>query len=155
MTKRQNQRIRRERNKTARHSSGFNSDELFLQPWFLPKRNQLSMIRLMPPDYRNKFSAYFEDYGCLICGTYEQYFANGMCLRCNQMVRARLLKSVKRRVSGKPDPRIDLVILKQGNLARKLLASFAARIEALPQPPPTASIPKMNPVDEFLAPQPT
>lgn len=73
-------------------------DELFLQPWFLPKQTYLAMRRLLPSSQLSKMRYYFQDYGCLKCGNrHALYASNGLCKRCGIVVRARIVLALKRR----------------------------------------------------------
>jgi len=73
-------------------------DELFLQPWFLPKPVYLEIRRLLPSSQLLKMRYYFDDYGCLKCGNRSAvYGSNGMCKKCNIVVRARVILSLKKR----------------------------------------------------------
>jgi hypothetical protein len=73
-------------------------DELFLQPWFLPEPIYLEVRRLLPSSQLLKMRYYFDDYGCLKCGSRSSlYGSNGMCKRCNIVVRGRIILSLKRR----------------------------------------------------------
>jgi hypothetical protein len=135
----------------------FNSHELALQPWFLPRANRLAINSLIPADYRNKMRAYFEDYGCMICGKHKLYESNGMCLPCHHLIRRRLKTSIRRRMVGRADDRLDLIMKRRKELASKLLGRFsqswskmslAHRLNATCQRNPAASL--RNPVDEAL-----
>ncbi len=73
-------------------------DELFLQPWFLPEPVYLEVRRLLPSSQLLKMRFYFDDYGCLKCGSRSSlYGSNGMCKRCNIVVRGRIILSLKKR----------------------------------------------------------
>lgn len=154
MTKQKNTAAARKQEKHVTPSKGFNSDELFLQPWFLPRRNECAMRVLMPPHYRRRMSAFFEDYGCMICGTYDGYFANGMCHNCNRKVRAKLRKCLKRRMKDLPNNKVSSTLERQKGLAKRLLSRFSGCGGASSQPYRIEPAPIINPVDEFLAPQP-
>src|SRR6202453_5443549 len=66
-------------------SNRFTSNELVFQTWFLPRHSRLAINSLIPPGYRNKMRAYFDDYGCMICGDRDVvYDCNGMCIPCHQ-----------------------------------------------------------------------
>lgn len=124
----------------------FAADELVLQPWFLPKRVQLTIARVIPPNYRNKMRAYFDDYGCMICTRDDYYEANGMCRPCFQTVQRNLLASVRRRMKAKPGDRFDSLLLRKARIAKKLLGEF---------PKPKKSVSgrcrvETNPVEEAL-----
>ncbi len=103
----------------------FNTHELAFQPWFLPRASRLAINSLIPPSYRNKMRAYFEDYGCMVCGKFDQYDANGMCLPCHHLVTRRLKTCVRRRLIGLEGETVDLVIKRRKALASKLLGRFA------------------------------
>lgn len=73
-------------------------DEIFLQPWFLPKDIFLEVRRLLPSSQLLKMRYYFEDYGCLRCGRSDVlYRSNGLCEKCNIIIRGRIVLSLKRR----------------------------------------------------------
>ncbi len=74
------------------------NEELFLQPWFLPKPTYLNLRRILPSSQLLKMRYYFEDYGCLKCGTREgMYGSNGMCKQCSVVIRSRVVLSLARR----------------------------------------------------------
>jgi ribosomal protein L40E len=104
-----------------RDAVGLIYDELFLQPWFLPKPTYLALRRLLPSSQMAKMRYYFEDYGCLKCGGRDSLYAsNGMCKRCSMVVRGRIVLSLKRRfqrVGAKVDRKLArrcLARLRQG-----------------------------------------
>jgi hypothetical protein len=66
--------------------------DIFLQPWFLSLQTAVAVRNLIPAEHRFKMRAYFDDYGCLKCGTTTvRYGSNGMCNPCAQKVKLRLL----------------------------------------------------------------
>ena len=74
------------------------NDELFLQPWFLPKATYLKLKGLLPSSQLAKTRYYFEDYGCLKCGSrIALYGSNGMCSGCSIIVRGRIAISLTKR----------------------------------------------------------
>jgi hypothetical protein len=74
------------------------NDELFLQPWFLPKATYLKLKTLLPSSQLAKMRYYFEDYGCLKCGSRTAlYGSNGMCFGCSFVVRGRIAICLKKR----------------------------------------------------------
>jgi hypothetical protein len=78
---------------------GLLNDDVFLQPWFVPKEVYLQIRRLLPNIHLAKMRYYFEDYGCLKCGERKSlYGSNGLCERCNVVIRGRLVRSLKRRL---------------------------------------------------------
>ncbi len=137
--------------KSKNGAARFTSDELVFQPWFLPKQSCLTINGLIPPGYRNKMRAYFDDYGCMICGHVNVlYRANGMCIPCHQTVIRRLRRSVRRRITGKPDNRSDLFMLRRAKLAKKLLGRFSANWRARSLRHRLDTTWTKNPVDEAL-----
>src|SRR5947207_14073992 len=73
-------------------------DDIFLQPWYLPQQTAAAMRKIMPSEQRHKMKFYFEDYGCMKCGKKKVlYGANGMCRKCHQRVKLRILFAIKRR----------------------------------------------------------
>src|SRR5216683_6733368 len=73
-------------------------DELFLQPWFLPKPTYLALRKLLPSSQLVKMRYYFEDYGCLKCESRTALYAsNGLCKACSIAVRGRVALSLRRR----------------------------------------------------------
>lgn len=118
--------VRSSRKSLARRVSNLNSpeDELFLQPWFIPKDIYLEIRRLLPPVHLAKMRYYFQDYGCLKCsGRTSLYASNGFCEKCSVLIRGRVVRSLQRRLKDvgvrlTPDssPRTDPV-----KIARQLL----------------------------------
>jgi hypothetical protein len=112
---------------TRRTLSSGTVEDVFVQPWFLPKRIADAIRGMVPPDFQNKMGYYFEDYGCLICKQETVHHSNGMCLDCYAKVLQRMKKSVKRHARQKADKRLDLVIFRQQKLARNLLKDLAPK----------------------------
>ena len=132
-------------------SNRFSSNELVFQPWFLPKRSRLAINAIIPPGYRNKMRAYFDDYGCMVCGGMDLiYCCNGLCIRCHQTVVRRLRRSVRRRMTRKPDDRADLFMQRRAKLAKKLLGRFSPNWRARSLRHPLDKILSNNPIDEAL-----
>lgn len=44
-------------------------DDVFLQPWFLPRDLAFAIRRMLPPEHRHRMRFFFDDYGCMRCGT--------------------------------------------------------------------------------------
>jgi hypothetical protein len=99
---------------------------ILFQPWFLPQRVTYKIHGLVPPIFWKKMRYFFEDYGCLICGTESNYHSNGMCQKCYSRIEKKMMRCVKRR-SPKPGQRLDLELFRQEKLAGKLLAKFSRR----------------------------
>jgi len=128
------------------------SDEMLFQPWFLSKRVQLAIRSLVPPSYWKRMRDFFDDYGCMICGTDENYLSNGMCNPCNAKVRRRLLSSARRRLKSTLEQRVDFDFLRQARLAKKLLGRFSVGNRAASQRRRADTARSGNPVDEALGP---
>jgi hypothetical protein len=134
-----------------KRSNRFTSNELVFQPWFLPRHSQLAINSLIPPGYRNKMRAYFDDYGCMICGgTDVIYDCTGMCIPCHHTIVRRLRRCVRRRMAKKPDGRADLFMLRRAKLAKKLLGRFSPNWRARSLRHPLDKILSNNPIDEAL-----
>src|ERR1043165_5337542 len=74
------------------------TDEVFLQPWFVPKKTFFTIRKLLPNCHLMKFQYYFADYGCMRCNRKNEiYGSNGLCKHCNRVIRLRLVFSLKRR----------------------------------------------------------
>ena len=74
-------------------------DEVFMQPWFLPKPIYLAVRRFIPNIHLMKLRHYFDDYGCLRCGNDDALYGScGLCHPCNVVVRSRLMMCMKKRL---------------------------------------------------------
>lgn len=121
-----------------------------LQPWFLPKRVADAIHGLVPINYWNKMRKVFDDYGCIVCGTESNYHSCGMCARCYERTRKKVLLSARRHAARGSKLRLDLELFRQEKLAKKLLCRFAVE-GATSRKNPLFGIAKSNPVDEALA----
>src|SRR5580704_6912679 len=82
------------------HSVGPDED-IFLQPWFVPKDVYLQIRRLLPNAQLSKMRYYFEDYGCLKCSKQTTiYGSNGLCERCSVLIRGRIQRCLERRLKA-------------------------------------------------------
>jgi hypothetical protein len=126
------------------------AESVLLQPWFLPRRVAFAMHRLVPADFWRKMRYVFEDYGCLICGTESGYHSNGMCHRCHDRTRKKVLFSARRHVGRKRKGRLDLELFRQQKLARNLLSHFASPSAISPKPR-SVQVAQNNPVYEALS----
>jgi hypothetical protein len=95
----------RSRKRTANVSAGQEEaltilhDEVFMQPWFIPKPVYMAIRRLLPNIHLMKLRHYFDDYGCIRCGKTDAiYGASGFCYACNVIVRSRILIGLKKRL---------------------------------------------------------
>jgi hypothetical protein len=74
------------------------TDEVFMQPWFLPRPLSEKIRRLLPSSQFQKMRYYFDDYGCLKCGKRNLlYGTNGMCDHCYMIVRGRIARGLFKR----------------------------------------------------------
>jgi hypothetical protein len=135
-----------------KRANRFTSGELVFQPWFLPKQSRLAINSLIPPGYRNKMRAYFDDYGCMVCGAEQVgYEVNGMCRPCHQTIVRRLKGCVRRRMAGKSYDRADQFMLRRAKLAKKLLGRFSPNSSARSLRHPLDKPLSNNPIDDALA----
>jgi len=73
-------------------------NDIFLQPWFLPRDTAFAIRRIVPPEHRHKMKFFFDDYGCLRCKKKNRiYGSNGLCKNCMQEVKLKLFFAIKRR----------------------------------------------------------
>ncbi len=84
--------------RSAKVKVGSPEDELFLQPWFVPKAVYAEIRKILPPSQMLKMRYCFDDYGCLKCGKLNAlYGSNGFCRPCSILIRARVVLALKRR----------------------------------------------------------
>lgn len=114
-----------------REDRGRITDEVLLQPWFLPKKIAFSIRRLMPMWYADRMVAYFSTYGCLRCNRRKVVYACcGLCENCKNLIRSRLARCLKREVKNEPlrveldTPRCDPQRTKK---AQRLLADLVPK----------------------------
>jgi hypothetical protein len=82
---------------SKRHNRQKDNEDLLL-PWFLTVRSMLAIRANVPKHYQKRMRNYFDDYGCLRCGlSRSRHRGNGLCLRCGEMILARLKRSYERR----------------------------------------------------------
>lgn len=109
--------------KRSNNTPGSNADEIFLQPWYVPRDVYLEIRRVLPNIHLAKMRYYFEDYGCLKCGDRKAlYGANGLCERCSVVVRGRVARCMQRRLRkvGEVPKRGEDIL---DNLSRGILAA--------------------------------
>jgi len=76
-------------------------DEVFLQPWFLPKDVSLQVRMILPQIHLAKMRYYFDDHGCLRCERRSGLYGScGLCESCCTTVRRRLQTCLKRRLKA-------------------------------------------------------
>jgi hypothetical protein len=106
---------------TAKRRDKIKDDDSLLLPWFLTRRATMAIRSNVPRNYQLRMRNYFDDYGCLRCGTHRgQHRGNGLCHRCSGLVLARLKRSYQRRAR----PRIShyaKVLLNRAHEAEGLL----------------------------------
>lgn len=141
-------------NARTRRQAGLRPDGLLLQPWFLGTRIASAIQALVPDRYWRKMRNFFEDYGCMICGSEQNYGSNGMCRYCYNDVVMKLGRSARRRMKSKAEQRFDLSILRQSRLAKKLLGRFSLKHRAASERRRLDKVPVRNPVYEALSPLP-
>src|SRR5579871_412162 len=86
-----------------RKKSNYSDYELIrsamLQSGFLGRPRAIAVTRIVPVLFWRKMSYFFEDYGCLLCGTEsEDHCACGMCKRCYFRTLKRIVRSARRRL---------------------------------------------------------
>ena len=73
-------------------------NDIFLQPWFVPRKTALAIRRILPRQYWHKMRFYFEEYGCVKCGKKKgRYNANGLCWPCGRLLKWRMSVVLKHR----------------------------------------------------------
>jgi hypothetical protein len=102
-------------------------DDIFLQPWFLPRDLAFAIKRMLPPEHRHRLRFFFDDYGCMRCGTKDApYGSNALCKVCAQQIKLKLFFAIKRRwTAASPDnlPRTFKRIVDAQRLLKDLLPS--------------------------------
>ena len=89
--------MKRSRQKKA--NAGSAADEIFLQPWYVPRDVYLEIRRVLPNIHLTKMRYYFEDYGCLKCSDRKAlYGSNGLCEKCSVLIRGRVARCMERRL---------------------------------------------------------
>lgn len=108
-------------------------EEAFLQPWFVGRDCAEAIRRIVPEDFARKMRFYFDDWGCLVCGSKRRrYECNGMCHACAHRTKKRLLGCLKKRRTeiaavrnGATTPLMDEMV--RVRTARLLLSDLARR----------------------------
>lgn len=92
-----------------------------LEPWFQSREVTLEIKRRQTVTEQRKWSSYYFDWGCLVCGTQDRpHHSNGMCQPCYSRVRARLAASIRKHSPA--TPREDLSFVDSVRLAREAIA---------------------------------
>ena len=107
-------------------SVSFN-EEGSLQPWFLDRKMASTIRRLIPPVQISKMRYYFDDYGCLRCGSKSRpYASNGLCNSCHVCTLRRIQNAMRRRArTYAAHAPLKAIAARQEN-ANKLLKDFYA-----------------------------
>jgi hypothetical protein len=85
--------------KSKRRSGRAGAEDIFLQPWYMPKPVSLQMRKILPSIHLAKMRYYFDDHGCLRCERRNiLYGSNGMCENCSVIVRGRLANCLEKRL---------------------------------------------------------
>lgn len=117
--------------KAKTKADSFMDDQVFMLPWYLPKGTYLAIRKILPNIHIAKMRYYFDDYGCIRCERRDVlYRTNGLCERCNVIVRGRLVACLKRRLSSVGVLPTEKQIQQIGGglkLARELLRPFRYR----------------------------
>ena len=96
----QTQRRLRERRKSSGRQSEPNADQdIFLQPWYMPKPVSSQLRKILPSIHLAKMRYYFDNHGCLRCERRDfLYGSNGICENCSVVVRRRLANCLEKRL---------------------------------------------------------
>lgn len=141
-------------NARTTRAAGLRPDGLLLQPWFLGIRVASAIHALVPLQYWQKMRDFFDDYGCMICSSEQNYGSNGMCQYCYNEIVMKLGRSARRRMKSKAEQRFERSLLRQSRLAKKLLGRFSSKHRADSERRRPGKIDVRNPVYEALSPLP-
>jgi hypothetical protein len=96
-----------------------------LQPFFGSKEVSYEIKRRQTVHEQNKFTYYFEDWGCMICGSRKAPHRQcGMCGTCYSRIKDRLKLSLRKRQP--PKGSIQPTFMDTMRIAREALASAPA-----------------------------
>lgn len=92
------------------------------EPFFQPQDISAAFRKQQTVPQQTKWTYYFEEWGCLVCGTKERSHASaGMCRTCHRRVAARLHAIIRAHTKNETMPaRIDAMTLAQTALAPSL-----------------------------------
>jgi hypothetical protein len=124
------------------------SNELVFHPWFLPQRVVHAIRSLIPMNYSKRMRNFFDDYGCMKCGTDQRYLANGMCESCYTNILKKLRRSAVRRLKSKTERHHDIGLIRQAKVAKNLLRRFSPDHRAESERLRMDTAESKNPVDE-------
>jgi hypothetical protein len=118
--------VKRTRQKEV--NAGSAADEIFLQPWYVPRDVYLEIRRVLPNIHLSKMRYYFEDYGCLKCGDRKAlYGSNGLCEKCSVLIRGRVARCMERRLKKVG------VVPKRGGISDSLASGMLAAKRLFPR----------------------
>ena len=82
-----------------------NRDEFLFQPFFQQRKVADEIRRLQTVPERNKWSRYYDRWGCLRCNTRKvPHSSIGMCRDCRSLIRKRLVSLIDNAEVGVPQP---------------------------------------------------
>jgi len=85
--------------RSSRRSAQSGDEDIFLQPWYMPKLVSLQMRKISPSIHLAKMRYHFDDHGCLRCERRDiLYGSNGICENCSVIVRDRLANCLNKRL---------------------------------------------------------
>jgi hypothetical protein len=91
------------------------------QPWFQPREISNEIIRRQTVAEQQKFSYYFEDWGCIICATKDKpHYTLGFCQTCYSRVAQRIQASIRKH--SPPPDHSNLNFIDTVRMAREALA---------------------------------
>ena len=95
------------------------ASEAIFEPFFQPKRIITAIRRLQTVDEREKFTHYFNDWGCLVCEKKGVFHAGlGMCKTCYRNRAARMRATLRKHAAPRDDQPVFVDSVK---LAREAL----------------------------------
>jgi hypothetical protein len=107
--------------------------DALLQPWFQSHETSYAIKRAQTVNEQQKFVHYFQEWGCLVCGTTEaSHCSNGMCQSCHRRITYRMQVILRKHApaSDQPQPTfMDTVKLARAALEpsiKKLAAPVVA-----------------------------
>lgn len=104
-----------------------------LQPFFGSKEVAYEIKRRQTVHEQNKFSYFFEDWGCMICGTRKaRHYGCGMCQPCYLRTKERLKASLRKHQP--PKDSIQPTFMDNVRMAREALAPGANNPAETPKP---------------------
>jgi hypothetical protein len=93
-----------------------------LEPFFQPADVSAAVRKQQTVPQQRKWTYYFEEWGCLVCGTKEHcHDSHGMCRKCSPRIRERLSRAIRAHTKNETmSARIDAMKLAQTALAPSL-----------------------------------